>query len=71
MSDTDRLCHNCKWFSAEADRGPGGIYARTTCHRFPPQVITLQIGGTHTAWPSVHATDWCGEWARAQFSKKS
>ena len=63
MSDSDKICHNCKWHNAELHRG--------TCHRNPPQVVTVQIGGTHTAWPTVHTTDWCGEWARAQSGKKS
>ena len=53
-------CKDCRYFE------PG--YRRTDvgeCRRKSPDLFT-SLGGTRTAaWPPVHETNWCGEFAPA------
>ena len=58
--DMTAACKDCRYFE------PG--YRRTDvgeCRRKSPDLFT-SLGGTRTAaWPPVHETNWCGEFASA------
>jgi hypothetical protein len=51
----EQRCENCR-YSELLGRGGGTPTGR--CHRHAPQ-----IGPRGSEWPTVAASDWCGEWA--------
>ena len=50
----EQHCSNCRYYWPDLPFAPldGG-----RCHRHPPQA-----GARGEQWPSVDASDWCGEW---------
>lgn len=63
-------CLICRW----AVPGPRGQLGQRFCRRLPPTVTTFLVPTpdgrasphSHSAWPLVETTNWCGEFADRQ-----
>ena len=56
----NKICYNCiYWVFTSGEQGE--------CHRYPPKGTERFL----PCWPSVHATDWCGEHKMKEKNKES
>lgn len=56
MKTCPRVCWNCKyWKLLNADTGE--------CHRYPPQIVVLDVNEIDAFFPLCSSWDYCAEWA--------
>lgn len=58
----DRACKDCKYCYGSEPNKLGKIWYE--CRKNPPQMLTDMDTPLHSAWPSVKANDWCGEFKK-------
>lgn len=53
-------CADCRYSEPKVTLDESDVVL--LCRRYPPNVINVDSETDYVAWPTVHDTEWCGEY---------